>query len=209
MKKLVFLVCFFMLNATLVFADLVSTFDTDMEGWRPGGYDDSVILSWTGDGGNPGGYLSGEDNKGNDWWYFISPTSWAGNWSGYSSLEFDLKIFYAEGTVATVAAPPMVVIYDGDGNKLEWTDKNNFPPNFDWTHYFIRLNAETFGVTENYFNSVISDVKELRIRGEYVYQDDIEGLDNVRVSAVSLPGAIYLLGSGLLGFLAQRKRVKA
>ena len=34
-------------------------------------------------------------------------------------------------------------------------------------------------------------------------------LDNIRVSAVPIPAAVWLFGSGLMGFLAMRRRVKS
>jgi len=71
-------------------------------------------------------------------------------------------------------------------------------------HYNITLNEATFNVTEDYFMDVISDVKELWIRGEYTDNLDIEGLDNVIIKPVPIPSSIWLLGSVLIGMVLER-----
>ena len=199
MKRIFIFWLFFMLVcATCANASLVSTFNYDDEGWHPG---NDVTLSWQSSGGNPGGFLQGDDWGDGRVWYYVSPVSWTGNWSPYIgyTLSFDLKII-DRGT-PTVYDYATVRIYGSDGDVMDWYADD---PGNSWTHYELVLNASTFGESESYFEGIMSDVTELWIRGEYGGTFDIEGLDNVVVTPI--PGALYLFSSGLLGLVALKKR---
>lgn len=156
--------------------DLMSTFSTDTEGWRPV---DDVTLSWTTAefAGHIGGAL-----KGNDWmdgrtWWFATPVSWAGNWSSFKTLMFDVGVV-SPGSLPTDPIPNVRII---GANGLELTTGS--PPLANtWRHYTVALKPETFGVTQAYFESVMGYVVEMRIRGEWTGGDDVELLDNVIVT---------------------------
>jgi hypothetical protein len=55
------------------------------------------------------------------------------------------------------------------------------------------------------FAEIMSNVTALWIRGEYISGTDQEGLDNVQIGVIPVPGAVWLLGSGLLGLAGWRK----
>ena len=179
MKKVFGFVLFFSLIFTnITQAGLISTFDNDAEGWRPA---NDVTLSWQNTGGNPGGFLQGNDWADGRSWYFVSPVSWEGNWSQYinGTLSFDLKLIDTGGG-NLVDDNNDVIIYGYNGGALYYRDDGNYPAS-TWTQYKIILNAATFEVSEDYFIGVMSDVKELWIRGEFTDGYDIEGLDNVTI----------------------------
>ena len=196
--------CFFALMSLLwtanAHASLVSTFDNSSEDWRSA---NDVTLSWKDVGGNSGGYLQGNDWGDGRVWYFVSPTSWSGDWSQYidKMLSFDLKLITTGG--GNPFSADTLRIYGYNGNTLSW---NGNDPSSSWTHYDVLLNPNSFAVTENNFLGVISNVKEIWIRGEYTDAHDIEGLDNVNV--VPIPSTILLFASAMAGLAGLRKRYK-
>ena len=198
------LFCFFALMSLLwtanAHASLVSTFDNSSENWRSA---NDVTLSWKNVGGNSGGYLQGNDWGDGRVWYFVSPTSWSGDWSQYidNMLSFDLKLITTGG--GNPFSADILRIYGYNGNTLRW---NGNDPSSSWTHYDVLLNPTSFAVTENNFLGVISNVKEIWIRGEYTDAHDIEGLDNVNV--VPIPSTILLFASAMAGLAGLRKRYK-
>lgn len=161
-------------NAPVVHTALESTFDTDMEGWRP--YDD-VTLTWVPTNGNPGGYLHGLDWADGRSYRFKTPVSWAGDWSAFKLLSFDLvKI----PTAASSTEREVVWIRGGSGETLAYVDSG---PGADWTNYEIYLVPENFDVDQATFDRVMGHVTEMLILGEYFNGDEQEGLDNVVLSS--------------------------
>ena len=156
--------------------DLMSTFTTGTEGWRP--VDDVTLSHYTGEfAGHLGGAL-----KGNDWmdgrvWWMATPVTWAGDWRAFQTLMFDLGVM-SPGSLP--AGPsPNVRIMGANGQVLEGGD---IPAGGAWRHYTIALNPETFGVSASAFEEVMRHVVEMRIRGEWTSSDDVELLDNVIVT---------------------------
>ncbi len=157
-------------NPPAAHSSLVSTFSADSEGWRA--YDD-VTLSWAGTGGNPGGFLYGDDWAIGQVYRFATPLSWAGDWRGLTLLTFDLR--WVESSAAS-SRYDMVWIRGANGKQLAW---NSTGPANQWTHYGLWLAPENFGVTQAEFDAVMSHVTEMLILGEFFAGDEHEGLDNV------------------------------
>jgi len=195
-------------------ADLVSTFDIGDEGWSNTG--DVHPIEWENSGGNPGGFVKGKDDVSGRWWFFVAPDSWAGDWSQYinGQLSFDLIMLYRHGSDSN--DQDAVRIYYGSDEASDFyawgRNEIAIPPLNSWKSYEITLDSSTFTdpdgnpVDAATFNSNMSHVTGLWIRGEYINGDDTEGLDNVRVSAVPVPGALWLLGSGIIGLIAIKRK---
>jgi len=159
-----------------VMTDLVSTFDLGDEGWREGR---DVFLSWSEAGGNPGGFLLGEDQGSGQTWYYVSPVSWTGDWTPYVGgvLSFDLKIVDSGNGSSTFG--DVVRIYGSDGSYLSWSCD---PPKGTWTRRQVSLVPSSFKESGGSFDLVMGDVSEVWIRGEYSNMRDVGGIDNVMVT---------------------------
>ena len=108
-------------------ADWSSNFDTSAENWRSS--DTNATLTWQSSGGAPGGYLSGSRSGSTNLWYFLSPPTWAGDWSSYKVLKFDFSIPTRHYPDADRAG--MVVIVGANGQQMTWTACT---PLWTWTH---------------------------------------------------------------------------
>lgn len=149
MKRIMLILVFLFLIMTSVSnvdAALVSTFDDSKEGWS---FIEHVTLSWESTGGNPDGYLQGRDIQDGATYYFVSPSSWGGDWNQYvgQEISFDLKLINTGGS-DPMPNRKIIFIEGNNGNSLFW---NGDHPGSDWTHYILELNYLTFGVTERLF----------------------------------------------------------
>ena len=157
-------------------SDIVSTFDLGDEGWRAG---KDATLSWREEGGNPGGFLLGEDQGSGQTWYYVSPASWSGDWTYYigGTLRFDLVEIDSGNGSPTFG--DVVRIYGRDGSYLSWSGD---PPGGSWTRRQVPLVPSSFKEVGGSFESVMRGVSEVWIRGEYSNMRDVGGLDNVVVN---------------------------
>lgn len=151
--------------------DLASTFDAGAENWRAS--DISGTLTWTPTGGAAGAFLQIKGTGGA--LALVSPPAWAGDWSDYQQLKFDLAIpsrHYADGDRAEI-----VTIVGANSQTMSWDGP---APIFTWSGYSIVLDAESFGVNQATFDGIISNVAEVRINAEYnTTANESVGVDNV------------------------------
>ncbi len=154
-------------------ADLSSTFSAAAEGW--GTSTNTAAVAWQGSGGTPDGCVRG--SGANTPWYFTSPAQWAGDWTTYRVVKFDLAI--VNRAYADAARNNILVIRGTNGVELTWS---GLSPEFTWTHYEVQLLPSFFQVDQAVFDSVMRGVAELRILGEYTTASEQVGLDNVLVT---------------------------
>jgi hypothetical protein len=177
------------LMALLIFAslgssqNLTSTFDLRGDGWSTEG---GANVSWMERGGNPGGFLLGEDTEENCTWRYVSPEPWSGNWTPHigDNLSFDIRLI-DDGDGVNLNFDDILKIYGRNGTSVAWPGLiapwPGEPARGVWTHYEIALVPSSFGVNESDFLEVMEDVENISIRGEYSDGRDQEGLDNVIV----------------------------
>lgn len=150
----------------LALADLASDFTADAESWRAS--DPGTTLVWQVAGGNLGGCLLGTGPANGTTWHFVSPASWAGDWSAYHTLKFDLAIPSRQYPDQDTAA--MVEIEGANGQTMSWQGPT---PLWTWTHNEVALTAGAFGVDGAVFVGIMAAVKEVR-DGYFKYWDEAE-----------------------------------
>lgn len=200
--------------------DVVSTFDTDAEGWKLTG--DFYPLDYHSVGGNAGGFVGYEDQVTGDSIEFVAPAKFTGNLSGYlgGTLGFDLRVVTNEFDVYSWTdlriSSPLATIY------LENQITLANSPLLTWHSYTFGisdeqgwkylLNGSSFAVTasDTLISSVLQNVVGLGIRGEFIEGGEYDQLDNVRLSAAAVPEpSTYALLGGLAalgGAMVARRR---
>ncbi|MBX2821788.1 MAG: T9SS type A sorting domain-containing protein [Rhodothermaceae bacterium] len=160
---------------------VVSTFDTDVDGWTV--FADANEIEWISTGGNPDGYASALDKGEGVWWFFEAPAKFLGDKSDAygQQLRFDLRQSERNGQ-----GDGIDILLESDSLTLYFDTPNN--PGMTWTSYSVALH-ETGGWTKNRLNgdlptredmvSVLSSIKTLRIRGEFSSRRDRGDIDNV------------------------------
>jgi hypothetical protein len=225
------------LAALLLFAPTaeayIETFSSNNAGWLNvtvdnGGNTPSSASLWSATDGHPGGYVYGPVDDGSDGTrlYGIQApfdTDVFGNLTG-QTLTVDYRI---EGTV-TGPTDARVRFYFGyfDGQKRYWVsnDAYSWTPNSDtsWTTHTVPLVEANFIFWPNQnqgdltFAQVLSSYNDIGL----VFADGFtnnqtlgfSGSGTIHVdnfSAVPIPGAIWLLFSGLVGLVGLRRKFQA
>ncbi len=171
-----------------------STFDADAEGWTVSVGGSSFIHHAT--GGASGGYIQAEDSLKDDFFYFIAPEAFHGDRSrAYRShLAFDLLIRYiGKPENKSMSKRTDAVVITGGGKSIA-AGVPVLPKLNEWTHYNIPLcglghwrRVDRPGsppASEQDILDVLSDINDLRIRGEFMGGKDTAGLDNVVLQRV-------------------------
>jgi hypothetical protein len=195
-------------------ATIVSTFDNDTEGW--GTLNDAHSFMWTDTIGNPPGAIRATDNTAGQWWYFAASNDYLGNKSGYYGGELSWDIMLIVGTHNSGGRADVMLV--GGGMSIG-IDLAVSPVNGQWTSWSVTLDANegdwrhvnqlTHGtltssvVSEAQFQTVMSSLTGLYIRGEYTTGPDAAALDNVML--IPGPGVLAMLSIGLMGIRSRRR----
>ena len=176
---------------------VVSTFDTSDEGWRVVGDAEGFTPTYVSSGGNPGGYVSAEDEVTGGTWYFSAPAAFLGDKSNAfgQNLTFDLRQDQFDSQFDEDD-----VVLAGGGVELTFDTGSN--PGSNWTAYTVSLfnagwtNAGTDSpASQADMLAALGDLTSLRIRGEYRDGPDTGDLDNV-VLGVGAPECPEASGFG-------------
>jgi len=170
---------------------ITSTFDDGTEGWTVVGDAQSGQTEPThvAEGGNPGGYLRAKDDVRSGVWYWNASDAYLGDKSAYSggTLSFDLN----QSATDSQFDSQDVILESGDTRLGYDFGNSSTHPGTNWTGYEVSLSADADGwtnrstdepATQEGFESVLSELNEVRIRGEYRTGSDTGGIDNVELS---------------------------
>ena len=164
-----------------------SDFSHGDEGWRlSGDVGPSDTPLYESKGGNPAGYIYGKDEAVGGVWFWLAPEKFYGDRLAFyeGQLFFDLK----QSSLENQFDDEDVVISDGTDNLAIHIEPN---PGLTWTNYTIPLTSSSGWVnlrtdtpaTETEIRRVLSKLRSLYIRGEFIDGEDIGGLDNVQLAA--------------------------
>lgn len=164
-----------------------STFEADDDGWTIAG--DATSPEYAATGGNPGGHICADDNVAGNAWYFSAPSAFLGDRSAYynGTLRFDLN----QSSTSNQFDNHDVILRNSSTDIVYDFGDASAHPGTNWTGYSIPLSATddnwTDGsgdpVSEAGFRTLLGNLTQLRIRGEYVSGSDRGCLDNVHLSA--------------------------
>lgn len=183
-----------------------STFDTDAEGWTGSG----ASVAYVGAGGNPGGYIQVTDtgtvaplNSG-----ILAPAAFLGDLSAYIGGELSVDFRAISGANATLLPVYGTVWIQGGGNEAFFDLAAAPPGGGAWDTFTASLTAAAWGVTELVWASIMGNVTTLGISTDAFDGADVAGVDNISISQVPLPAAIWLFLSalGALGLYGRRRR---
>ncbi len=202
-----------LIGAALPAHAVVSTFDTDADGWTAAG-DIEGPLTWTATGGNPAGHVLIDDLTTGGVTYFVAPLAFLGNKSGAlgTDLTFDLMQVYPGGANQFVSPD---VLLQGNGLTLAFDTPVN-PGNGTWTSYVVPLTATGWklnslsgaAATSEQFASVLANLTSLKIRAEYQTGADVGHLDNVALVPEPATNAMILLGLAGVALAARRRSAR-
>ncbi len=184
-----------------------SEFSSGADGWTWGAPNPS--MSWQLTDGNPGGYIRYDNNQGGDCGIY-APSTYMGNWGnlGVNELSYEVNIF-TTGSVYLVGHYQASI--SGPGGEASWLGPQP-DPTTPWKNIIIPISEASWTVNSGSWNAIMADVTNLRIEMAY-YNNwgpfEITGIDNVSLSAVPIPGAVWLLGTGLVGLVAARRKKRA
>lgn len=166
-----------LLSASILAAPpVISTFDSDVEGWivqdlncsNYGSVLGAYALNWVSSGGDPGGHVGLLDRTSNCY-FFSAPSMFLGDHSALigAELRFSLR------TTVSDWPPGSVLVLIGDGGKVLVHDFAQ--PTSSWARYAVPLVASSFTlntaggapVSGAQFAAVLADLEALRISAEY------------------------------------------
>ena len=201
-------------------ADVVNTFDTDIDGWRVGNLDNVAEARIAPAYNPPGGFLVTGDLYATVG--FFAPAAFLGNQSAAygGTLSYDTQTALGNDGLAYTA----VVLY-GSGLQISThgpipgTSFSNFSFNLTEANWFLYPGGGFAGnvpVTQAQFFSVLSNLTDIGIEADWRTGLDETGLDNVRLTnaAVGVPGpiagaglpALVIATGGLLGWWRRRQK---
>jgi hypothetical protein len=185
---------------------VISTFEEGDEGWEISGdaQGESTVPTYEEGAGTPAPSISAVDDVQGGVWYFTAPGKFLADKSAFygGTLEYDLLQEYS-GSPDQFGSNDIVLSGGGMTLTYDHGDASSHPGGGDpgiWTSYTVAL-AETDAWKKgdggnpsgSEMLTVLSDLTELRIRGEYRSGSDTGYLDTVRM----VPGGEGALTLGL------------
>lgn len=171
-----------------------STFDDGADGWLISNNGGSNRPVYRQTDGTPGGHISDEENKEGAAWFYQAPFKFLGDREAFygGTLSFDIRQVETDQQIDPEPTEGGDILLVGGGKKLVYEFRGpDTSPSKEWTSFeapltadatWINLTSEEPLATEQTFQSVLEDLKILRIRGQYRSENDMSYLDNVVLS---------------------------
>jgi len=166
-----------------------SQFANDAEGWKitgdaQGGY---VEASYSPDGGVNDGYIYADDDVQGGVWYFTAPNSYHGDKKEFYGATLTFSLFQ-NSDMSDQFEYDDIVFKNGD-NQITYVHSPENYPTENWTDYSVKISAGNGWLKGAYdsevmaseadIKTVLSNVTEFSIRGEFESGPDDGGMDNI------------------------------
>lgn len=190
-------------TAAAAIAPVASTFDADAQGWQqqtrgPGpAVGGSSGVSWVSTGGDPGGFVRLTAPSEGVWSYWRAPAAYNGDLRAYEEgfLTFSLRSNQTLVHAFSINSPGTghdveidsgagQVYYDIPGPDLAANIWHRFSLPLDGTGW--KFSAGDAAVSPAQFETVLSQITDLRIRAEWSTAVDTDDLDTVALTAPAL-----------------------
>jgi hypothetical protein len=173
-----------------------SSFDAGLEGWTAA----AVALSWQSAGGNPGGYLRGDDQANTS--YLIAPAAFLGDLSSFDggSMAFDHIAIDLDG-FPIAGAGGEVTIFSG----AESATADLLTPSPIWQTGSVLLTAAAWGVSQTTWTGILANVTGIHIVIDSTLGVGTDGFDNFTMVTPE-PATALLIGVGVAGMAQHRRR---
>ncbi len=164
---------------------VASYFNQDDEGWQILGDAQEGVATpnYHDQEGNPGGYISANDDAAGGVWYWSAPEKFLGNKSKAYGKEFSFSL--KQSSLDSQFDDEDIILVSEDMRIVFNTEQN---PALEWTDYSVTLSEEAgwqindltgSAVNEEDIIKVLKNLTAIYIRGEFVVGEDTGGLDNV------------------------------
>jgi gliding motility-associated-like protein len=194
---------------TLPIQAQISNFDQNTEDWQANDDAQNDQVYWAPNFGNPAPSIFAIDDDTGQPWYFVAPPCFTGNraYMYGKSLKYDL---FTNDMQTNIAYKNDVIIFGANGLTL-YHDHAYRPTVSEWTAFEVvftenqwhKNNSTGPLATQTELQSVLNNIQELHILGEFKTGPDRAWLDNVymgetpseTVSATICEGNTYQIGT--------------
>jgi cysteine-rich repeat protein len=164
-------------------ADLVSTFDSGLEGWTT---ENGGAFTYEASNGNPGGFLKLDNDEVFNADVF-APPGFLGDLSAYAggTLSWDGILLGTGGAFYFSSGDyGSLYLFNGPFNNIfaDVVPNGGTPSQGSWQTFSIPLTPEAFNASPEYFAATLANVTEIRLYIEALFGPEIEGFDNFRIT---------------------------